>query len=147
MTTSRPPKLSAAAAATPHRGAAAVAGPQRPERAGTDAAGVAPTGGASAECPTLVTASRLVAATRDEFRAAALDLLERATVTRAPAAVVDLGQTMDMDASGLGILVLLHKRAKERGISTRLVHTPEHVRRLLALTKLEYLFEYAERAA
>ncbi|HWJ22738.1 MAG TPA: STAS domain-containing protein [Gemmatimonadaceae bacterium] len=100
-----------------------------------------------ADCPTLVTPPRLVAATRDEFRAAALDLLERATATRAPVALVDMGQTLDMDASGLGILVLLHKRAKERGIVTRLLHTPEHVRRLLALTKLEYLFEYEERAA
>lgn len=100
-----------------------------------------------ADCPTLVTPPRLIAATRDEFRAAALDLLDRATATHAPVALVDMGQTLDMDASGLGILVLLHKRAKERGIVTRLLHTPEHVRRLLALTKLEYLFEYEERAA
>lgn len=115
------------------------------DRARADAdAGAAPAGAA---CPTLVTPARLIAATRDEFRAAAFDLLERATATSAPAALVDMGQTLDMDASGLGILVLLHKRAKERGISTRLVHTPEHVRRLLALTKLEYLFEYEERAA
>jgi anti-anti-sigma factor len=102
---------------------------------------------ARADYPTLVTPPRLIAATRDEFRAAALDLLERATATSARTALVDMGQTLDMDASGLGILVLLHKRAKERGISTRLLHTPEHVRRLLALTKLEYLFEYEERAA
>ena len=101
----------------------------------------------AAECPTLVTPPRLIAATRDEFRAAVLDLLERATATHASVAVVDMGQTLDMDASGLGVLVLLHKRAKERGISTRLAHAPEHVRRLLELTKLEYLFEYEERAA
>ena len=99
------------------------------------------------ECPTLVTPPRLIAATRDEFRAAALDLIERATASHAPVAVVDMGRTLDMDASGLGVLVLLHKRAKERGISTRLAHAPEHVRRLLELTKLEYLFEYEERAA
>ena len=102
---------------------------------------------AGVECPTLVAAPRLIAATRDEFRAAAFDLLDRATAASAPAAVVDMGQTVDMDASGLGILVLLHKRAKERGIVTRLLHTPEHVRRLLALTKLEYLFEYVDLAA
>ncbi|HET7458311.1 MAG TPA: STAS domain-containing protein [Gemmatimonadaceae bacterium] len=114
-------------------------------RGGADAAAVA--GVARPECPTLVTAPRLIAATRDEFRAAALDLLDRATAASASVAVVDMGQTVDMDASGLGILVLLHKRAKERGIATRLLHTPEHVRRLLTLTKLEYLFEYAERAA
>ena len=113
-------------------------------RGGADAAAA---GVARPECPTLVTAPRLIAATRDEFRAAALDLLDRATAASAPAAVVDMGQPVDMDASGLGILVLLHKRAKERGIATRLLHTPEHVRRLLTLTKLEYLFEYAERAA
>jgi anti-anti-sigma factor len=102
---------------------------------------------AAVECPTLVAAPRLIAATRDEFRAAAFDLLDRATAASAPAAVVDMGQTVDMDASGLGILVLLHKRAKERGIVTRLLHTPEHVRRLLTLTKLEYLFEYVDLAA
>lgn len=101
----------------------------------------------AADFPTLVTAPRLIAATRDEFRAAALDLLERATAANATAAVVDMGHTVDMDASGLGILVLLHKRAKERGLATCLVHTPEHVRRLLTLTKLEYLFEYEDRAA
>jgi anti-anti-sigma regulatory factor len=37
--------------------------------------------------------------------------------------------------------VLLQKRAHERGIVTRLINTPLHVERLLALTQLDYLFE------
>ena len=45
-------------------------------------------------------------------------------------------------ASGLGILVLVQKRARERGLSSRLLNTQHNIRSLLALTKLEGLFEF-----
>ena len=48
---------------------------------------------------------------------------------------------LDIDASGLGVLVLLQKRARERMIATRLLHPGTSVRQMLLLTKLDYLFE------
>ena len=48
----------------------------------------------------------------------------------------------DIDASGLGMLVFIQKRAKEQGLSTNLRHAPERVRNLLKLTMLEFLFEF-----
>lgn len=86
--------------------------------------------------------SRLVAETRVDFRCAALDSLERAGDVGAPLLAIDMGETRDVDASGLGILVLVQKRARERGLSTRLLNTQHNVRSLLALTKLEGLFEF-----
>lgn len=86
--------------------------------------------------------SRLVAETRVDFRCAALDSLERAGDVGSPLLAIDMGETRDVDASGLGILVLVQKRARERGLSTRLLNTQHNVRSLLALTKLEGLFEF-----
>jgi len=91
----------------------------------------------------LVAPSRLVADTRHEFRTTALAFLER-LATDAEALVIDMEQTLDMDASGLGILVLVQKRAKERGLSTRLRQAPERVRNLLKLTMLDFLFELTD---
>lgn len=86
--------------------------------------------------------TRLVAETRVDFRCAALDSLERAGEVGSPLLAIDMGETRDVDASGLGILVLVQKRARERGLSTRLLNTQHNVRSLLALTKLEGLFEF-----
>jgi len=54
---------------------------------------------------------------------------------------VDLGATVEIDASGLGVLILLQKRARERGLVTRLVNVPSLVKQLLAETKLAPLFD------
>jgi anti-anti-sigma factor len=91
----------------------------------------------------LVAPIRLVAETRDEFRTTALAFLER-VAPDAKALVIDMEQTLDMDASGLGILVLVQKRAKERGLSTYLRQAPERVRNLLKLTMLDFLFELTD---
>ncbi len=85
--------------------------------------------------------AHLIASTRMEFRRAALDHLEHATMAREPRVFVELGRTADIDASGLGVLVLLQKRAREQMIAVRLVHPPAAVRQMLELTKLDYLFE------
>jgi len=90
---------------------------------------------------TLTAPPRLVAETRLEFRRAALEHLERVTETRGARVFVDLGRTADIDASGLGVLVLLQKRAREKMVAVRLVHPPAAVRQMLELTKLDYLFE------
>jgi anti-anti-sigma regulatory factor len=97
---------------------------------------------AIADATLLLAPSRLVAETRVDFRCAALDSLERAGEHGAPLSI-DMAETRDVDASGLGILVLVQKRARERGLTTRLMNTQHNVRSLLALTKLEGLFEFA----
>lgn len=98
---------------------------------------------AVADLNLLLAPTRLVAETRVDFRCAALDSLERAGESGAPQLAIDMTETRDVDASGLGILVLVQKRARERGLSTRLLNTQNSVRSLLALTKLEGLFDFA----
>ena len=56
---------------------------------------------------------------------------------------IDMASTQDVDASGLGTLVVLQKRARERGLSTQLCAAQPQIRSLLAATKLEGLFEFA----
>lgn len=91
----------------------------------------------------IVAPVRIVAETRGEFRTAALDHVSRADPTER-ILVIDMEQTVEVDASGLGILVLIQKRAKERGMSTRLRRPPERVRNLLKLTMLDFLFEFMD---
>jgi len=91
----------------------------------------------------LVAPERLVSATRGEFRTAALRHLDQLGAD-AGVIVIDMGQTVELDASGLGILVLIQKRAKDRQLSTRLRRTPERVRNLLKLTMLDFLFELTD---
>ncbi|HEX4935872.1 MAG TPA: STAS domain-containing protein [Gemmatimonadaceae bacterium] len=98
---------------------------------------------AVAEAIPIQAPARLVSETRVDFRCAALDSLERAKEGGTPLLAIDMGETRDVDASGLGILVLVQKRARERGITTRLLNTQSNVRSLLTLTKLEPLFEFA----
>jgi anti-anti-sigma factor len=89
----------------------------------------------------LVTPGRLVAETRLEFRRTALEYLDRATQRNAARLVLEMGGTTEIDASGLGVLVLLQKRARERMVATKLLHAPPAVKQMLRLTRLDYLFE------
>lgn len=98
---------------------------------------------AVADANFIVAPPRLVAETRVEFRSVALESLERAGETGAHLVAIDMAETRDLDASGLGILVLVQKRARERGLTTRLLNTRHDVRTILAHTKLESLFEFA----
>ena len=84
---------------------------------------------------------QLVSETRAAFRADALAFVERLGAARASVATINLGETLEVDASGLGILVLLQKRSKELGMSLRLTQVPSKVRYLLVLTKLDHLFD------
>ena len=88
----------------------------------------------------LIAPERLISATRGEFRTAAMAHIDQLAAD-ANRLVIDMHQTVELDASGLGILVLIQKRAKERGFTTRLRQTPERVRNLLKLTMLDFLFE------
>jgi anti-anti-sigma factor len=89
----------------------------------------------------LTAPDRLVTETRLDFRRAALEHVERASQESASRIYVDLGATKEIDASGLGVLVLLQKRARERMIATRLLNAGASVKQMLLLTKLDYLFE------
>lgn len=87
---------------------------------------------------------RLVSDNRLEFRRDALERLSKATADRAGRITIDLRETREVDASGLGVLVLLQKRARENFLTTYLSHTPPNVRQLLRLTQLEALFEFED---
>lgn len=87
---------------------------------------------------------RLIAEHRLDFRRNALERLTKATSDGARRITIDLRETREVDASGLGVLVLVQKRARESFLSTCLTHTPENVRQLLRLTQLENLFEFED---
>ncbi len=92
---------------------------------------------------TLATPPRLDANTRSDFRKAALSFIERAAATGSELVRIDLNDTDELDASGLGVLVLLQKRANELRVPLELSRVPTDIRHLLALTKLEHLFRFA----
>ncbi|HEY3288019.1 MAG TPA: STAS domain-containing protein [Gemmatimonadaceae bacterium] len=87
---------------------------------------------------------RLVSEHRLDFRRDALERLSKAAASGAKRLTIDLRDTREVDASGLGVLVLLQKRARESFLATCLTHTPPTVRHLLHLTQLEGLFEFEE---
>lgn len=89
----------------------------------------------------LVAPSRLTAEHRVEFRREALEALEAAVRTGAPVVEVDLGATVEIDASCLGVLILLQKRAREAGLRTRLLRVPGNVSSMLDATRLSPLFD------
>lgn len=90
---------------------------------------------------TLLAPSRLTADNRLEFRRIVLEALEVSSRNGEGLVRVDLSSTVQIDAGGLGVLVLLQKRARERGIATRLVRVPRLVTQMLTVTRLEALFE------
>ncbi len=94
-----------------------------------------------AQSLTLTAPERLVAETRVDFRCAAMESVGRLGSGEARALTIDLARTRDLDASGLGILVLVQKKAREQGVTTRLAGASDRIRDLLSLTKLDGLFE------
>ncbi len=90
----------------------------------------------------LIAPVRLTSDHRLEFRRAALEALEQAAAAGAGAVEVDMRACSEMDASGLGVLVLLQKRSRERDLATRLLHATRAVRQMIAVTRLESLFEF-----
>jgi len=94
--------------------------------------------------PALVAPVRLVSETRESFRRDALLFVERSAGEGRGSVDVDLRQTVEVDASGLGILVLLQRRAQANALPIRLLHVRGDVYRLLALTRLDHLFEFVD---
>ena len=91
--------------------------------------------------PPLRAPRRLVTETRAELRDAALRCLEELVREGASTLTIDLSDVSDVDIGGVGILVLIQKRARDRGVTTRLANAPVQVERLLALTLLDNLFD------
>ena len=85
--------------------------------------------------------AQLIAPTRAQFRQLVLDGVELAHAARASHVAIDMRGVQAVDSSGLGVFVLLHKRATERGLRVRLRGTPPHVVDLLELTRLRPLFD------
>jgi len=87
----------------------------------------------------LTAPTRLVAETRAEFRNAAVSMIE-SMAREARTITLDLAVTREMDATGLGTLVAIQNRAKQFGLSVKLVNVTDEVLTLLALTELLHLF-------
>lgn len=99
---------------------------------------------AEAQPPVVMVApDRITTENRLAVRRQALEYLERSSQARTPF-VIDVRATKDVDASGLGILVLLQKRARECGLVTRLVGPSPAVHEALRSARLDYLFEIVD---
>lgn len=61
--------------------------------------------------------------------------------------VVDLSATRSVDSTGLGALIQVRRYAARRRLVVRLRGVSAELRSLLALTKLEHLFEVEEGGA
>ena len=91
--------------------------------------------------PDYVCPAHLTADFRLDFRRDALSALDAAVNASADAVQFDLREVVEIDASGLGVLILIHKRARERGLRTRLVNVPGLVEKLFEETHMASLFD------
>jgi anti-anti-sigma factor len=76
---------------------------------------------------------------RAAFRQAAVALLE--SLPDGGRLAIDLHATHHVDSAGLGVLMLIQRRAAERGQTVVLQHPKDELRFLLNITKLDELFE------
>ena len=83
---------------------------------------------------------QLIVGNRQELKEAVLKELE----DDARKFLVDFSDTAYIDSSGLGVLVSLSKKIREKGGELRLSNLNEDVRTLFELTKLDTLFRIAE---
>lgn len=98
---------------------------------------------AVAESAMIEAPHRLIAETRIEFKAVAMECLERVRSHEGTVLRIEMHSTVEVDASGLGTLVVVQKRAREQGLVTLLASAQPQVRSLLVATKLEGLFQFA----
>lgn len=79
--------------------------------------------------------------TREEFRYSANDLLDEMAEGEGRL-VVDLGETREVDSSGLNALVMIHRHAIDRRQQVVLRGVGPELEYLLVLTKLDDLFAF-----
>lgn len=95
--------------------------------------------GAPQEEPLAVTA-RLDLEHSDAFRREAVALLEALPAGR-ERLLLDLSATVRLDSAGMRALLLVRRRAAALGVTVRLRGIRQEIRQLLALAKVEDLFE------
>lgn len=86
---------------------------------------------------------QLIVGNRQELKQRVLDELEGGETTF----VIDFSKTGYIDSSGLGVLVSLSKKIRERGGDLRLSGLNEDLRTLFELTKLDTLFTITDTRA
>ena len=89
----------------------------------------------------LIAPTHLTAETRVEFRARALAHVDQVLAEAAPNVEIDVGATREIDATGLGVLLYVEERARERGVATRLLNVRPSVRNPLMVARLEHHFD------
>lgn len=94
----------------------------------------------------IVAPAHLGGDTRQEFRRSAVELLD-SLPEGTGVLVVDLSATRLMDSAGLGSLIYVRQHAATRRQVVRLRGVNEEIRLLLALTKLDDLFEIDHHGA
>ena len=77
--------------------------------------------------------------TRAAFRQSAAALLD--ALPEGSRLAIDLSATHHVDSAGLGVLMLIQRRAAERGQTVALLNAKDELRFLLNITKLDELFE------
>ena len=82
-----------------------------------------------------------------ELDLATVDALKQsfaAALTDDPRSVViDLGDLSFVDSTGLGAFVDFHHQCDEAGVGLRFTEVPDHVQRLMEITRLTELFDIA----
>ena len=87
----------------------------------------------------LVAPERLGLDTRVEFRKAAVQVLDTLPDGTGQL-IIDLARTRQVDSAGLGVLMLIQRRAAERRQTLLLRNPNDEIRFLLVITKLVDLF-------
>ena len=87
----------------------------------------------------LIAPARLGLDTRVEFRKAAVQVLD-ALPDGTGQLIIDLAPTRQVDSAGLGVLMLIQRRAAERRQTVVLRNPNDEMRFLLVVTKLVDLF-------
>jgi anti-sigma B factor antagonist len=88
----------------------------------------------------VVVGGQLIAGNRQALKQAVLDEMERGERRFR----LDFRQTGYIDSSGLGVLVSLSKKVRERGGELRLANLNDDLRALFELTKLDALFRLGD---
>lgn len=83
---------------------------------------------------------QLIVGNRQELKDAILEKLDGG----ARKFLIDFEKTAYIDSSGLGVLVSLSKKIREKGGELRLANLNEDLRTLFELTKLDTLFQIAD---
>jgi len=89
----------------------------------------------------LVAPAQMTVGSLDEFRVEVIAAVARTSAETTPHLSVDLRGTQVIDATGLGVLLLLHKRAREKSLKVRLLGPAPSVLEVLRNTRVHLLFE------